>query len=32
MVDSPQGLFLLDERLGQGGLMGAAGTEDQTPA
>jgi ferritin len=32
MVDSPQGLFLLDERLGQGGLMGPAGTEDQTPA
>ena len=32
MVDSPQGLFLLDERLGQGGLMGATGTEDQTPA
>lgn len=31
MVDSPQGLFLLDERLGQGGLNGASGAGDQTP-
>lgn len=32
MVDSPQGLFLLDERLGQGGLTGAPEAGDQTPA
>lgn len=32
MVDSPHGLFLLDERLGQGGLSGAAPAESETPA
>lgn len=30
--DSPQGLFLLDERLGQGGLNGAAGGGEVAPA
>jgi ferritin len=32
MVDSPQGLFLLDERLGQGGLLGATSAGGETPA
>ena len=32
MVGSPQGLFLLDERLGQGGLSGAPATGAETTA